>query len=238
MATYRQYCPVARAAEVLAERWNLLIVRNMMFGADSFTAIAQGVPTMSRSLLVRKLRELEHAGIVHSVPRAGGRGSTYLLTEAGASLAGVVDELGRWAEQWVEVLPEHADPGFALWAWCQVQLDRSALPERRAVVRFRFPDQPPGNRTFWLLIDHAEAELCLKDPGGGPDLEVIADSRVFVDWHRGALPWAAAIRDGGIRLGGEPGMVRSFPSWNTHRVAVSAAAGPPSREPHRPRPRR
>ncbi len=47
MANYRQYCPVALASEVLAERWNPLIVRNLMFGADTFSAIANGVPSMA-----------------------------------------------------------------------------------------------------------------------------------------------------------------------------------------------
>ena len=59
MATYRQYCPVAVASEILAERWNPLIVRNLMFGADTFTAIANGVPSMSRSMLIKRLNELQ-----------------------------------------------------------------------------------------------------------------------------------------------------------------------------------
>ena len=136
MASYRQYCPIARATEILAERWNLLIVRNLMFGADTFSAIAQGVPTMSRSMLVKRLRELEQAGVITSRAKPSGQGSTYELTEAGADLVEVIDSLGRWAEEWIDVLPEHADPGFALWAWCMVQLNRDALPPGRVVVAF------------------------------------------------------------------------------------------------------
>ena len=80
MGTYRQYCPIARASEILAERWNPLIVRNLMFGADTFSAIARGVPTMSRSMLLKRLDELEHAGVIESGVKAEGRGHTYRLT--------------------------------------------------------------------------------------------------------------------------------------------------------------
>lgn len=148
-----------------------------------------------------------------------GQGSLYSLTDAGADLVDVIDSLGRWAETWVEVLPEHADPGFTLWAWCQVQLNRELLPDRRIVVHFDFPEERPGDRFFWLLIDNGEAEVCTTDPGGDPDLSVVAGSRVFVDWHRGTLSWDRARRGGGIVVTGSRSLVSAFPTWNT-RVPV------------------
>lgn len=215
MASYRQYCPIARATEILAERWNLLIVRNLMFGANTFSSIAQGVPTMSRSMLTKRLRELENAGIIASTAKPNGQGSTYGLTAAGADLIEVVDSLGRWAETWVEVLPEHTDPGFALWAWCQVQLNRETLPAGRVVVSFEFPDERVGNRFFWLLIQNGIAEVCASDPGGEPDLRVVAKSAPFVNWHRGVLAWPTAVRRGDITIEGDRSLARAFPSWNT-----------------------
>lgn len=215
MASYQQYCPVARASEILAERWNLLIVRNLLFGATTFSAIAGGVPTMSRSMLVKHLRELERSGVIVSTPKPNGQGSTYALTEAGADLADVIGGLGLWAERWVEVLPEHADPGFALWVWCQVQLDVEALPTERTVVQFEFPDQPAGNRYFWMLIERCDAELCVSDPGGTPALRVVAESDAFVDWHRGILEWSDAVARGAVRLSGPGDLVSAFPRWNT-----------------------
>ena len=215
MASYRQYCPIARATEILAERWSLLIVRNLMFGATTFSEIAQGVPTMSRSMLTKRLRELEQSGVITASPKPNGQGSTYSLSAAGADLAGVVDSLGRWAETWVEVLPEHTDPGFALWAWCRVQLNRDALPTGRVVVYFEFPDERPGNRFFWLLIQDGGAEVCISDPGGEPKLRVVARSAAFIDWHRGVLPWSSAVRSGEITVTGSRPLVRAFPTWNT-----------------------
>lgn len=216
MGAYRQYCPIARASEILAERWTPLLVRNLLLGADTFNDLARGVPAMSRSMLSKRLTELEHAGVIRSTPKQQGHGSTYRLTEAGADLASVIDALGVWGERWVEVTTAHADPGFALWAWCQAQLDRSRLPEGRVVVAFTFPNEPAGNRYYWLLVDHGDAEVCYADPGGAPDLYVEAESSAFVDWHRGALSWSAARRDGRINVTGPSQLARAVATWNLH----------------------
>lgn len=218
--TYRQYCPIARASEILAERWTPLLVRNLMLGAHSFNDLARGVPAMSRSMLVKRLDELEHAGIVRSEPKRNGHGSTYDLTEAGADLASVIEALGEWGERWVEVTTVHADPGFALWAWCQAQLDRSQLPDERTVIAFAFPDEAAGNRYYWLLAEHGDAEVCYSDPGDEPDLFVEAESLAFVDWHRGALSWSLAVRDRRIRVTGSRRLARALPEWNLHQPSA------------------
>lgn len=217
VGTYRQYCPIARASEIMAERWTPLLVRNLMLGAHTFNDLARGVPAMSRSMLAKRLIELERAGVLRSRPKANGRGSTYELTEAGADLSAVIHSLGEWGERWVEVTTAHADPGFALWAWCQAQLDRSKLPTGRVIVAFTFPDEAPGNRSYWLLVEHGDAEVCYADPGGDPDLRVEAESLAFADWHRGALSWSAALRDGRIKVLGPRHLTRSLATWNLHR---------------------
>lgn len=214
MRSYGQYCPIARASEVLAERWTPLVLRNLMFGADTFTLISRGVPSMSRSMLATRLRELERAGLVTKVSRERGRGMRYLLTDAGRDLAGVLDALAAWGERWVDVGPEHTDPGFALWAWCLVQLDRAALPDRRVVVAFDFVDQPSGNRHYWLLVERGDAQVCYSDPGDEPAVTVEAESAAFIDWHRGRLSWASALRSGRIVVTGDRALRTALPRWN------------------------
>ena len=97
-------------------------------------------------------------------------------------------------------------------------MDRSALPSDRLVVALIFPEERPGNRRYWLLIDGGNAELCYSDPGGQPDLVVEAGSRAFVDWHRGARSWRDGIRSGDIKLTGPAWLRRSFPTWNAHQM--------------------
>jgi DNA-binding HxlR family transcriptional regulator len=220
--SYGQYCPIARASEILAERWTPLVVRNLMFGADTFSQIARGVPSMSRSMLATRLRELERAGLLERTEPYAGRGARYLLTPAGRDLAGVLTALADWGERWVEVGPEHTDPGFALWAWCLVQLDRTRLPPGRVVVAFDFVDQPPGNRHYWLLVEHGDAEVCYTDPGDEPALHVEAESAAFVDWHRGRLSWASAVRSGRMVVAGDRRLASALPRWNLREPRLTA----------------
>jgi hypothetical protein len=122
----------------------------------------------------------------------------------------------------VDVTPDRSDPGFALWAWCQVQLDRSALPAGRVVVAFTFPDERPGNRRYWLLVEHGDAEVCYTDPGGEPDLTIEARSLAFVDWHRGERSWRDVLRSGDVMLIGPTWLRRSFPTWNRHAPVLTS----------------
>jgi hypothetical protein len=92
-----------------------------------------------------------------------------------------------------------------------VQLDRSALLAGRVVVAFTFPDERPGNRRYWLLVEHGDAEVCYSDPGGEPDLMVEARSLAFVDWHRGERSWQDVLRSGDVKLIGPTWLRRSFP---------------------------
>ncbi|MEQ9322041.1 MAG: helix-turn-helix domain-containing protein [Polyangiaceae bacterium] len=221
MRSYGQYCPISRASEILAERWTMLVLRNLLLGCTTFTEIAGGVPGMSRSLLSSRLKALDEQGIVASTPKARGRGRTYALTEAGHDLWGVIESLSAWGRRWIELQPEHSDPSFVLWAWIHVHLRRDALPRRRVVVRFDFPDEPASHRRFWFLIDHGEAELCYSHPGSEADLRVTARSRPFTLWHVGRLSWQRALRTGGIRVEGPRSLVRALPTWNERAGAVA-----------------
>jgi DNA-binding HxlR family transcriptional regulator len=207
--SYREYCPIARASEILAERWTFLVVRNLLNGCGTFSQIARGVPTMSRSLLIKRLTELQRAGVVRKT-----ESGTYELTDAGTDLAGVIEALGVWGERWVEVTTEHTDPGFVLWAWTKYHLDTTALPERRVVVEFTFPDEAPTNRRYWLLAEHGAAEVCYSHPGGDADVFVTAGSEAFTRWHLGQIDWRRALADGSISVTGPRRLANAVPRWN------------------------
>jgi hypothetical protein len=195
-------------------------VRNLLYGCRTFTEIARGVPAMSRSLLIKRLKELERAGVVRKA--ADG---TYELTDAGADLAGVINSLGEWGERWLDVTTEHSDPGFVLWSWARYFLDTVALPEERVLVEFTFPEEPPTNRRYWLLAEKHAAELCYSHPGGEPDVYVTAASEAFTRWHLGALAWRTALADGAITLDGNPRLRRQLPTWNLNPRLAAEAAG-------------
>jgi DNA-binding HxlR family transcriptional regulator len=215
MRSYGQYCPIARASEVLAQRWSIIILRNIIvLGCRTFNEIANCAPGLSRGLLSTRLRELERAGVIEIQRKANGFGSTYEPTEAGRELAPVMYALQHWGSRWAELTPDQAHPGVVLWMWVTFFLDRERLPRDRVLVRFDYPTlSGPGSRG-WLLVERGDAEICETYPGGDEHLIVVVnDPVVFARWHMGELKWADALRCGGIELSGPRNLIRAFPTW-------------------------
>ena len=210
--TYGQYCPIARGAEIFAERWTPLIIRNLYLGCGNFSEILEGAPGLSRTLLSQRLKQLERLGVVESSLKTGGRGHHYELTSAGHGLFAVCQSLGEWGARWLEIAPENLDPFVALWSMCNA-LRRDRLPDRRVVIRFDFTGRPRRER-YWLLIELGDTEICKTYPGLDEDLYITAEAEAFVKWHAGQLTWAQATREGRIQLDGCPSLVRAFPTWN------------------------
>src|SRR5438105_10131964 len=98
--TYGQFCGLARALELVGERWALLIVRDLLVGPRRFTDLRQGLPRIPTNVLSERLKELEHAGIVRrrALPRPAAS-VVYELTDYGSQLEEVVMKLGLWGAQ-------------------------------------------------------------------------------------------------------------------------------------------
>ena len=216
--TYGQYCPIARASELLAERWTIIVLRNIVIlGCRTFNEIADGAPGLSRGLLAKRLRDLQRAGVLEIQAKPDGRGSTYTPTEAGRELATVLVALQHWGSKWADLTPEHAHPGIVLWMWATFFLDRDRLPQRRVLIRFDYPTLRGGGSRNWLLVERGDAEICEKHPGGDEHLVVIVnDPLVFARWHLGQIDWGAALRSGAIEVGGSRALARALPTWHRH----------------------
>ena len=207
---YGEYCPIAKASEILAERWTPLIVRNIYLRSHSFSDIHQGCPRMSSTLLAQRLRTLERAGIIDRVAAPTGRGSRYYLTAAGQELADVVLQMGTWGARWLDLAPVDYDAAVVLWAWAKF-MDTDRLPPHRIVVRFDIADDP--NKRYWMLVQRPEPEVCVKHPGLDEDLVVTTDSVTLCDVHRGRLNFAQAVKTGRLAISGPLDLARALPSW-------------------------
>jgi DNA-binding HxlR family transcriptional regulator/putative sterol carrier protein len=212
VARYRQYCPVARASEILADRWTPLLVRELLAGSRHFNAIERGLPGISRSLLASRLRHLQKNGVVER--RVGERPADveYLLTPAGKELRAVLEQLGGWGVRWAfqEPKADELDAALLLWKVHQ-RVDRKALPRKRTVVEFEFTGR--NGRRIWLVLDPDDVSVCLKPPGFAPDLTVRADLKLFYRVWLGYVDYAAALRSGGIAVEGPPALCRALPTW-------------------------
>jgi len=200
---YGQYCPITRAVEVLGERWTMLILRDMLLGATRFNDIARGNPGLSRSLLAKRLRQLEMAGVVERLD------GEYHLTPAGQDLQSVVFGIGEWGAKWQFGDPreEELDPELLMW-WAHDRLDFSVLPDRRIVLEFRFHGT---SRRYWIVKDSLGASLCMHDPGFDIDMLVQADLDVMYKVWLGRLDLRTAMRDGLVEFIGAPALVRRMP---------------------------
>lgn len=210
MTSYGQFCPVAKAMELLDERWTLLVVRELLMGSRHFNDLRRGVPRMSPALLSKRLRTLIRAGVVERRER-GGR-VEYVLTDAGNELRPVVEALGRWGTRWVPELGEDdLDPHLLLWDMHR-SLDLDAIPDGRTVLHFRFPGLPRPVAWWWLVIDADAVDVCDVDPGFPATLTVTSSLPTLVDLWRGEISWPEATRRG-LRLDGPSWARRALPRW-------------------------
>jgi DNA-binding HxlR family transcriptional regulator len=220
-ASYYQFCPVAKAMELLDERWTLLIIRELVTGSQRFNELRRGLPRMSPSLLAKRLHALQRAGIVETRTDASNVG--YILTPAGYELKPVVEALGSWGIRWIGELGDaDLDPKLLLWDMHR-NIDRASIPEGRTVVHFEFPDAPRKARRWWLILTKEGADVCDVDPGYDVAVTVTASLRRMVEIWRGDLSWGDALGAGLLEVYGPEAMRRALPRWFTLSAFASVS---------------
>lgn len=215
MIDYGQFCTVARGAEVFGERWTPLVVRELLCGSTRFNDIRRGVPRMSATLLTQRLRKLEEVGIVKRVATGAAGSAEYHLTGAGEELRPIIMAIGHWGARWIgsRLKRGQLDVGFLMWDIRRfVKLDK--FPRSRAVIiHFRFPDAGPGERRWWLVVDHGSADLCRDDPGGEPTLVVESTVLSLTEVWTGDRDADEVVADRAIRVRGAARDVRALWGW-------------------------
>jgi DNA-binding HxlR family transcriptional regulator len=225
MSTYGQFCPVALGAEIFAERWTPLILRELLAGGRRFSDIHRGVPRISRNLLVQRLNSLRRAGIIDRQAAPSGRGHEYRLSDAGRELGPVIDALGAWGYKWAskDLTDDKLDPTFLMWALRRmVRVDE--LPETRVVVEFRF--RRYIDRHFWLVMQRPTVDLCLFDPGFEVDVTVMAKVETLAQVCLGRIGLQHAVRAGDVELSGRLSERRALYHWlGVSRFAATSREG-------------
>jgi len=229
MKSYGQFCSIARALDLLGERWTLLIVRELLCGSRRFGEVQRGIPRISRTMLAARLRELVDAGAIER--RDGEEGPEYCLTPAGEELAAVVRELGTWGQRWLarDLHASELDARPLIWD-IHRRVRREALPDRPLVVCIELTDVRGAGRHHYLLLRRSEVSVCAVNPGFPEELHLRADRPTLVGWWRGDLTFRQALAKG-LALEGRREYVRAFPSWFERYLLAAvppAEAGAPA----------
>ncbi|MBS0328091.1 MAG: helix-turn-helix transcriptional regulator [Proteobacteria bacterium] len=214
--SYKQFCPVAMAAEVLCTRWTVVLLRELVAGSTRFNDLRRGVPRMSPALLSKRLRDLEEAGIVL---RAASRSEPgifeYRLTRAGQDLEPVITSIGTWGQRWVDaqLSLENLDPSLLMWDMRR-NLDTTPMPDRRCVIQFAYPELVAASRRWWLVIEPgADIDLCSVDPGFDVDLYVTTDLRTMTSIWMGLTRVLDAVSSRKLTLVGDRGLAGRMQAW-------------------------
>jgi DNA-binding HxlR family transcriptional regulator len=209
---FAAFCPLTLTTDVIGDRWTPLVLREMLLGNTRFNDIARALPGLSRSLLTQRLRHLERKGVVETWPSPSGRGWRYELTPAGKDLYGVLMAMGRWSITWMydKLDPAEVDAESLMW-WMHRRTDPSTVPEERVTIQF--DHTAPVRRTYWLVLEHGAASVCVVDPGFAVDAVVSCTTEELGRVFNGYETWDAAVRAGRITVAGRREVVRNIPRW-------------------------
>jgi DNA-binding HxlR family transcriptional regulator len=211
---YGQFCPVAMAAEIVCSRWTALVLRELLCGSTRFNDLRRGVPRMSPTLLSKRLKELEEAGVIMAVPTAQAGVVDYRLTQAGEELRVVVESLGIWGQRWVEssLTLKNLDPSLLMWDMRR-NLKVEPLPPRRSTIKFTYPELSAARQCWWLVVDGGKVDLCGFDPGYEVDLYVQGSLYSMTSVWMGHSTLKQEVDAGKIELTGDKAIISSMNAW-------------------------
>ena len=213
MADYGQFCPVAKATELIGERWTILIIRELVLGTHRFSDFQRALSRISPSLLTKRLKDLEKAGIIIRKTQQGRRGYQYFLTPAGRQLAPVIEHLATWGMRWArsQLADDELDIEFLMWE-IQRRLDTEALPDGETVLCFIF-EELTLFKSWWVVVNDNGVDLCTKNPGKDVDLYISSTVRTMVEIWEGELGLTLALRKQLVKTNGNRLLIKTLPEW-------------------------
>jgi len=210
---YGQFCPIAKAAEILGERWTILIVRELVMGGRRFSELQRGLGDISPALLTARLKSLEQQGLVARRRSSGQRSYEYFPTRACMELAPVLAALGNWGLLYARHNVVDADIDVELlMLYLERSIDPAQLAGDASVIQFRFKDLEK-QRDWWLLVQDQKVDLCITDPGRDVDVYFFCTLRTMHDVWMGDRTFREAMREGDMLVEGEPALLRNIGEW-------------------------
>ena len=215
---YGQFCPIAKATEIVGGKWTLLIIRELLMGSTRFNELQRGLSLISPTILSRRLDELAQHGLVLKKKIPGQRGHEYFPTGSCKELLPVIRGLGDWGMRWARsnLTEKDYDAGFLM-----MYLKRSIVTEkligRETVLRFHFTDRDEFSE-WWLVVAGGEVDLCTNDPGKDVDVYFTTTVKMMADIWMGDSTYRKAIRDRSLSVVGDKSLTRNVTAWMSNSV--------------------
>jgi DNA-binding HxlR family transcriptional regulator len=216
IGSYKQFCPVAMAAEILCTRWTVVLLRELVAGSTRFNELRRGVPRMSPALLSQRLKDLEIAGIVARTPSASDSNIfEYHLTASGRELGPIVEAFGVWGQRRIEadLSLQYLDVQLLMWDMRR-NLNTTPMPRSRNVIQFVYPELSAAQRSWWLIVDPQDGvDLCSINPGFDVELYVSVDLRTMTAIWMGLDTVRAAVGSDRMILTGNRQLASAMQTW-------------------------
>lgn len=210
---YGQFCPIAKATEILGERWTFLIVRELIMGARRFNELQRGLGDISPALLTARLKSLEEQGLVARRKASGQRSHEYWPTQACVELAPVLAALGNWGLQYARHNLVDADLDVELlMLYLERSIDPSQLVGEQSIIQFSFRDLVQ-QKDWWIVVHGSNVDLCITDPGKDVNVYFHSTVRAMHDVWMGDRTYRDAMQSGDLVVEGEPALMRNISQW-------------------------
>ena len=221
---YGQFCPIAKATEIIGEKWTLLIIRELLMGGTRFNELQRGLSLISPTILSRRLDSLAEHGLVVKKKIPGQRGHEYFPTESCQALLPVIRSLGDWGMVWARSnLTEKDYDVELLMLYLKRSIRPEKLPGKETVIRFNFTDieQYPE---WWLVSRGNEIDLCVKDPGKDIDVYFTTSVKTMADIWMGDNSYRRAIREGTLKVVGDKALTHNITDWMKNSIFTDLPA--------------
>ncbi len=213
MTSYGQFCPVSKATEIIGDKWTMLILRELLLGTYRFNDFQRSMSRISPTVLNKRLKLLEEKGVIIKRRQSGMKGHEYRLTAMGRELEPVVDGLAIWGMRWArgQMTDDELDVELLMWD-IQRRIDTASLPDGETVLCFSFTNLEKY-KSWWLILEGNDVDLCTDDHGKDVDLYISSDLRTMVEVWEGDRNLKTAIRDEKISLVGDRHLIRNVENW-------------------------
>ncbi len=221
---YSQFCPIAKATEVLGDRWTFLIAREILMGASRFNELQRGLGSISTAVLTERLKSMAGNGLIVRRKLTGMRGYEYFPSPACKELLPIIVSLGGWGMRWAKdnLVDEDYDVEL-LMLYLERSVVREMLPGPQTILQFEFSDLKQL-RLWWLIVNEHNVEVCEKNPGQDVDVYFSSTVRTMTDVWLGHRTYKDAIRANELTIVGDGSLTKTVSKWLACTTFSEAAA--------------